>query len=371
MTENTGNVATYTYDNVYGLKSESYSVVGPTVNYTYDGVGNRLTEVRGGSTTTYTYDADNRMTARGTTNYTYDANGNQATKVAGGVTTTYTWDHENRLTQVAVAGDPLTAYEYSTDGNRMSRWQGAKTFYLQDFRGTSGLDDVLAEYNATGVLIARYVHGPGIDEPLGMVRSGTFYFTFDALGSATRLTTTAQGTNARYRYEAFGAARDTSEGTTNAYRFTARELDPTASLHYYRARWYDPGAARFLSKDPVGIGDGPNLFGYVHNRGPNSVDPTGTTHFCRTGWDWFWCSLSGNLYWCWIYSAWGCNERSANARQRTQTCFRDAVGYSIWWLAGCFGGPITCVFAIIAFFGYYLYSLSRCLDQCCWGDFGP
>jgi len=278
MTENTGNVATYVYENVYRLKSESYSSVGPTVNYTYDGVGNRLTEKRNGVWTNYTYDSDNRMTARGSTTYAYDNNGNQINQTTGGASTTYAWDYENRLTKVTLPGGTTVDTEYSTDGNRMSRLvtpDSGKLYYLQDFLGTSGLDDVLAENNATGVLLARYVHGWRTDEPLAMVRGSTFYYTSDDSDSITRLTTTAQATNARYRYEAFGTARDTAEGTVNAYRFTSRELDSTASFYYYRARWYDSRAGRFASKDPEGSTDNANLFAYVNNRPTIAVDPSG------------------------------------------------------------------------------------------------
>src|SRR5207247_1964358 len=97
----------------------------------------------------------------------------------------------------------------------------------------------------------------------------------DALGSATRLTTSAQATNARYRYEAFGRARDTVEGVANPYKFTSRELDSGTSLYFYRARWYDSTSGRFLSADPAGMVDGPNLYGYGKNNAPNAVDPSG------------------------------------------------------------------------------------------------
>ncbi|HEV8594859.1 MAG TPA: hypothetical protein VGR51_04945 [Thermoplasmata archaeon] len=66
VVEENGNTTTFTYENVYRLKSEAYTG-GLTINYTYDGVGNRLTEKRNAVTTSYTYDADNRLTARGTT----------------------------------------------------------------------------------------------------------------------------------------------------------------------------------------------------------------------------------------------------------------------------------------------------------------
>ena len=47
-------------------------------------------------------------------------------------------------------------------------------------------------------------------------------------------------------------------------------------LYYYRARWYDPVAGRFVSDDPVGFAAGDaNLGRYVGNGPNNSTDPSG------------------------------------------------------------------------------------------------
>ena len=38
-----------------------------------------------------------------------------------------------------------------------------------------------------------------------------------------------------------------------AYAYTGREWEPEPSLYYCRARYYDPEAARFLGRDPIGF----------------------------------------------------------------------------------------------------------------------
>ena len=66
----------YVYDPLYRLTEANYND-GRSFHYTYDAVGNRLTEtVDGGTPTSYTYDVANRMTTAGGVTYTYDDNGN-------------------------------------------------------------------------------------------------------------------------------------------------------------------------------------------------------------------------------------------------------------------------------------------------------
>jgi RHS repeat-associated protein len=59
------------------------------------------------------------------------------------------------------------------------------------------------------------------------------------------------------------------------YAFTGREWDPETGLYYYRARYYDPKAGRFLSEDPIGLDGGVNFYSYVRNQPTNLIDPFG------------------------------------------------------------------------------------------------
>ena len=60
----------------------------------------------------------------------------------------------------------------------------------------------------------------------------------------------------------------------NSDLLVARRQTPIA-LYYYRARYYDSNAGRFISEDPAGALNGPNLYVYVKNNSENSADPTG------------------------------------------------------------------------------------------------
>jgi RHS repeat-associated protein len=53
------------------------------------------------------------------------------------------------------------------------------------------------------------------------------------------------------------------------------ESDTETSLYYYRARYYDPNAGRFVSEDPIGFDGEINFYAYVENDPPNLIDPSG------------------------------------------------------------------------------------------------
>ena len=89
------------------------------------------------------------------------------TLLATGNFTSYTYDAENRLTKVEdfAAGNPTPAftstYRYDGLGRRIEKVANGQTKrYIYDG------EDILLEYNGANVLQARYTHGPGIDEPL-------------------------------------------------------------------------------------------------------------------------------------------------------------------------------------------------------------
>ena len=84
------------YDPLYRLTDAEYSS-GEFFEYTYDAVGNRLSEVTAAGCTTYAYDVANRLTGVNGVTYTWDANGN----LLDDGENTYEYNSTNRLISVA------------------------------------------------------------------------------------------------------------------------------------------------------------------------------------------------------------------------------------------------------------------------------
>jgi RHS repeat-associated protein len=81
-----------------------------------------------------------------------------------------------------------------------------------------------------------------------------------------------------YTYEPYG--RTTADATNgNTQQYTGRENDNPGNaggLYYYRARYYMPGCARFISEDPIGWASGQtNNYSYVGGDPIGFVDPFG------------------------------------------------------------------------------------------------
>jgi len=201
-----------------------------------------------------------------------DSNGNTQTKVVGSNTTTYAWDYENRMASVTLPGSGGTVtFKYDPFGHRIYKSSSSGTsIYAYDG------DNLTEETNASGAVVARYAQGPNIDEPLAILRGGaTSFYHADGLGSVTSLSNSAGAIAQTYTFDSFGKQTASSGSLTNAFRYTGREFDTETSLYFYRARYYDPNAGRFLSEDPLGLRVGINRFQYVANAPLNFTDPSG------------------------------------------------------------------------------------------------
>lgn len=252
-----------------------------TVNYSLDASGNR-TQVADSimGTTSYTSNADNQYSAVGGNSLTYDGKGNLSAYSGW----TYTYDAQNRLTQatttiytVLMAYDPLGRCVKRTEN-------GANTYLVYD----NGWN-LLADYNAAGSQVNRYVNGTGTDEILTKTdnSSNVIYYHVDGMGSITKLTSSTGTLLEQYSYDIFGqvtienasGAVQTTTAYNNRFFFTGREYLSSLGLYDYRTRFYSPTLGRFLQPDSIGhLGDTYNLHRYCGNDPVNNTDSFGLDH---------------------------------------------------------------------------------------------
>jgi RHS repeat-associated protein len=253
------------------------------LNYTYDASGNRISMNRQSvslplrsAVTDTNYNEANQMLRynAASDNIGYDENGNMISKTDNCGTTSFTWDARNRLVGISGFTNDCSLFtsnfKYDALGRRIEKTINGRTIqYLYD-----GLD-IVQEIENT-VVSANYVRTMNIDEPLARVKAdgSVRYYQQDALGSVIALTDDTGAVKTQYSYDPFGGATISGEVSDNPFQYTGRENDNTG-LYYYRARYYSPELQRFISEDPIRLRGGINFFAYVGNNPVKFIDPSG------------------------------------------------------------------------------------------------
>jgi len=162
-------------------------------------------------------------------------------------------------------------FKYDPLGRRIEKTTSSTTrIYAYDG------DNLIEEANASGAVVARYTQTENIDEPLAMLRSATTsFYNADGLGSTTSLSNTSGALAQTYTFDSFGKQTASSGSLVNPFQYTGREADSETGLYFYRARYYDPAAGRFISEDPARFTESTNFYPYVGNNPSTYKDPFG------------------------------------------------------------------------------------------------
>ncbi|MGE3953595.1 MAG: RHS repeat-associated core domain-containing protein [Parachlamydiales bacterium] len=249
--------AAYAYDPLYQLTHES----GQT-SYTYDSLNNRLTK----DDNSYLYDPFNQLTQAGEISFSYDPDG-LTTKIGSQY---HTYDSRGRLTsieqenwRVEYAYDPFHRRLTETRYTRCpGGWQPTSLdhFLYIDQQEIGAL-------NEEGEVSALRAPGPGLKGSLlGIalleLRGEPFLPTPDFRGSVA-LIRSQDGVGEVYHYDAFG--NHAPSAFQNPYRFLGKRVDDQTGHIFFGRRYYLPRFGRWLTPDPRGYEDGPNLYAYCHN----------------------------------------------------------------------------------------------------------
>ena len=281
---------TWSYDDAYQLTGEHRTGSNAYRNtYVYDNRRNRTLKDLDGVRTTSTYDDANQLkwseAAGGRTTYVFDADGNQQVVLSPSRDrVTNLWDYENRQIGVQHPAGSRETMAYDPDGKRVKLEESASTTkYVWDDQ------NYLQETDASDVTQVTYTNEPRTyGNLISQRKSGaSHYYLFDALGSTRLVTDASQNVAENLLYDAWGNLVGSAPTLAVPFRWVG-ELGylfvPSSSDYYVRARVYQPGIGRWISKDPLGFVAGMGVFVYVSNSPTLTVDPSGLVQLICT-WD--------------------------------------------------------------------------------------
>ncbi|MDX8048572.1 LamG-like jellyroll fold domain-containing protein [Lentzea sp. BCCO 10_0798] len=324
----TGRTRVLDYDNAGSLESVAYGA-GNTRTYGYNEFGGLASDtLRGGTTTvtatTYEYDLADRVkrkkvvTGASVTDntYTYDKSGRLKTWAAGSVATAYDWDDSGNRTSAGAStatfdarnrmlSDGSTSYTWSARGTPIKR--GDVTYQFDAFDRSVKRGAATYTYDGLDRSVRRNgVAFSYVGKSLNVASDGTTNYSRDLTGSLLSL---SRGNDKRTlvadrhgdvvagfdggaaltgladstTFDPFGKVL-ASTGTRSSLGFQSDYTDPDSGEVDMGARWYDPAAGAFTSRDDISLPTAPsggaNRFTYGNGDPVGNYDPDG--HYCAT-----------------------------------------------------------------------------------------
>ena len=304
--KSTKKTAAYTYD-MLGRITRETKTGREDISYTYDANNNRKQMTIGNKTTAYQYNKNDELLRTDTLHtdtekndvviYKNDKNGNQLATVnrseipAEAKDTSYidvdvtlgdnqlndnVVNHYNALNQLTetLTKNYKVSFTYDAEGLRTGKTvNGEKTVYVWDG------DQVVMELSKGGAVQKRYIRGNDlVYADKGENTEKTYYVT-DMHGNVVQLLDESGNVTKTYEYDSFGNEVKPEKKDENPYRYCGEYYDKETEEVYLRARYYEPGVGRFITRDTyTGESDEPlslHLYTYCENDGVNMVDPSG------------------------------------------------------------------------------------------------
>jgi RHS repeat-associated protein len=235
-------------------------------------------------------------TTGASTNYEYDANGNlrYEKQPNGTVSREYRWDQQNRLVRM-LAGGHESVYEYDGQSRRVRITE--KESGVQTKQETFVWCGSRICQKRSGSTVVRSYFGQGFEQG-----SDDCFYTREHLGSV-REVVAGDGTTvgSRLSYDPWGTVTETGLVLSD-FTYTGHHYDRPTGLSMAWYRGYDPNHGRWLSKDPIGLKGGLNLYGYVNNDPANTTDPLGLYVYHCSRWGTGSASFVRHQYQC-VYMA--------------------------------------------------------------------
>ena len=275
---------------------------------------------------TYAYDARHQAVYADGDSFTYDSSGNRVSSWQSGTrqdTLVYTAQTNRVLKRLEAQGAWLTYYD-DANGSRISEKPptypsaGLRLYYYNSIGQTTGIEvdygnqgdstvggpdwcryDALGRRvyscdngssigsaifdgdNVVGVTSWRFVHGPGVDDPLialgyTLGRWAKYFYLTDGRGRLLAFTDSLGFNEMNLSpYTVNGGNQAGAVTKSTGFANSRSESPQAAGLSFYRNRYYDQNTGRWTQEDPIGIAGGANLYSYVGNNPATYTDPFG------------------------------------------------------------------------------------------------
>lgn len=214
-----------------------------------------------------THNAVHQLTQGVNDTYNYDAKGRRTQDS----TTHYTYDRFDRLIKIEQDGS-IWEYTYDAFNRKMSRTvNGTTTYYLYD-----GHEDIGSFTSKRKCIDLKVLSAKEGSIPIAIELADRNYSPLiSSQGHITGLVKMSTGKLADYSpLTLFG--KDLSEKPLSPWRFCGkRHEDASLGLIDFGFRFYHTKSAQWLTQDPLGESDGPNLYAYVKNNPGSFVDRFG------------------------------------------------------------------------------------------------
>ncbi|MBA3958055.1 MAG: DUF687 family protein [Parachlamydiaceae bacterium] len=276
----------YAYNFLSHLVSEKKDV---TRTYVYDSLDNRIEN----GNEKLSYNALNQLTASSNAEFSYDSRGNLLKKILDGEETRFESNILSQLISIEKTDKTTLTFSYDPFGRLLvekhldTREKNKKLlstsryFYL-------GYQEIgtLTEAGNIETLKIPGLHGDelAITSIAFEIEGNVFVPLHDIAGNVVSLIDPRnRQTIESYQYSAFGEETIfNSDGEKqkislvgNLWRFAEKRVDHKSGLILFGLRFYDPAIGRWISQDPAGFIDGPNLYSYLHNNPLNHLDRFG------------------------------------------------------------------------------------------------
>jgi RHS repeat-associated protein len=221
--------------------------------------------------------------------------------VRGSSSADYTWGYGSKLIEYDsdFIGEATVNYAYGGDGKRRERdvTGGEYTWYNWDvgynvINEEDDLDTLTNTYTVS--MKGTTIQLPGLPEEGTMVSVGTVgsviadsfgddpsidnnyrFYMHDHLGTTRSIFDISKTNVGSFEATPFGGAMTNDLPDSLTHRYAGYETDASSGNYFTAYRYYNSDTTRWLSRDPLGMADGPNVYAFVGNSPASKYDKLG------------------------------------------------------------------------------------------------